>query len=246
MASGPVNGDTPSVFGGGEQLSGRNALRVAAVAALGGLMFGYDSAVINGAVAAIQRHFGISNASLGFAVASALLGAAAGAMIGSCVLVAGTLGVIAGGVFGDWLLRRGRATGRLDAAMLAMLFGAAGAAWYPLQSSAPAIAAGFMLAMFGAFMVIGCAGAALLDITPNRLRGQATAVLFFVTSVLGIGLGPTAVALVTDQVFGYPEAVGQALAIVPGMAFLLAGLCFLAARAPYCRSCLATQALQAR
>ncbi len=172
--------------------------------------------------------------------------AAAGAMIGSCVLVAGTLGVIAGGVFGDWLLRRGRATGRLDAAMLAMLFGAAGAAWYPLQSSAPAIAAGFMLAMFGAFMVIGCAGAALLDITPNRLRGQATAVLFFVTSVLGIGLGPTAVALVTDQVFGYPEAVGQALAIVPGMAFLLAGLCFLAARAPYCRSCLATQALQAR
>ena len=81
VANGPVNCDTPYFFDGGEQPFGRSAMRGAAVAALGGLMFGYDSAVINGAVAAIQRHFGIGNASLGFAVASALLGAAAGAMI---------------------------------------------------------------------------------------------------------------------------------------------------------------------
>src|SRR5262249_1722712 len=55
-------------------------VRIASVAALGGLLFGYDSAVINGAVQAIQDHFHIGNATLGFAVASALLGAAAGAM----------------------------------------------------------------------------------------------------------------------------------------------------------------------
>ncbi len=55
-------------------------MRIASVAALGGLLFGYDSAVINGAVDAIQRTFEIDNAKLGFAVASALLGAAAGAM----------------------------------------------------------------------------------------------------------------------------------------------------------------------
>ncbi|MGB8407380.1 MAG: sugar porter family MFS transporter [Mycobacterium sp.] len=60
--------------------SGRSAVRIASVAALGGLLFGYDSAVINGAVKSIQEHFAISNASLGVAVASALLGAAVGAM----------------------------------------------------------------------------------------------------------------------------------------------------------------------
>ncbi|GAB5903390.1 sugar porter family MFS transporter [Mycobacteroides chelonae] len=60
--------------------SGRSALRIASVAALGGLLFGYDSAVINGAVQAIQDEFAIRDAELGFAVASALLGAAAGAM----------------------------------------------------------------------------------------------------------------------------------------------------------------------
>ncbi|MCX6480320.1 MAG: MFS transporter, partial [Mycobacterium sp.] len=75
---GPV-GDVPSVFDD-EEFSGRGVVRIASVAALGGLLFGYDSAVINGAVASIQSHFGINNASLGFAVASALLGAAAGAM----------------------------------------------------------------------------------------------------------------------------------------------------------------------
>ena len=60
--------------------SGGTAIRIASVAALGGLLFGYDSAVINGAVESIQEEFGIGNAELGFAVASALLGAAAGAM----------------------------------------------------------------------------------------------------------------------------------------------------------------------
>jgi sugar porter (SP) family MFS transporter len=61
--------------------SGR-VVRIASVAALGGLLFGYDSAVINGAVAALQDEFHIDNKTLGFAVASALLGAALGAMTG--------------------------------------------------------------------------------------------------------------------------------------------------------------------
>ncbi|MCG7596097.1 sugar porter family MFS transporter [Mycobacterium sp. PSTR-4-N] len=77
---GPV-GEGPEIFAEGEDFSsGKTAVRIASVAALGGLLFGYDSAVINGAVDSIQEDFGIGNAELGFAVASALLGAAAGAM----------------------------------------------------------------------------------------------------------------------------------------------------------------------
>ena len=60
--------------------TGAAATRIASVAALGGLLFGYDSAVINGAVQAIQKDFHINDATLGFAVASALLGAALGAV----------------------------------------------------------------------------------------------------------------------------------------------------------------------
>src|ERR1700735_4978118 len=77
---GPPVDDSASPITDEDFSSGGTAVRIASVAALGGLLFGYDSAVINGAVASIQEAFNINNASLGFAVASALLGAAAGAM----------------------------------------------------------------------------------------------------------------------------------------------------------------------
>ncbi|MGV0853524.1 sugar porter family MFS transporter [Mycolicibacterium phlei] len=81
MSHGPVGDDTPSIYGDDDSTSsGLSAVRIASVAALGGLLFGYDSAVINGAVDALQKHFAISNFTLGVAVASALVGAAFGAL----------------------------------------------------------------------------------------------------------------------------------------------------------------------
>jgi sugar porter (SP) family MFS transporter len=79
MTHGPV-GDASSGLDYEESEHSGRVVRIASVAALGGLLFGYDSAVINGAVSAIQDEFGIGNKTLGLAVASALLGAAAGAM----------------------------------------------------------------------------------------------------------------------------------------------------------------------
>ena len=66
------------VFEPGE--SHGTVIRLSLTAALGGFLFGYDSSVINGAVAAITAHFSASAAVLGFTVSSALLGAAAGAL----------------------------------------------------------------------------------------------------------------------------------------------------------------------
>jgi MFS transporter, SP family, sugar:H+ symporter len=54
---------------------------IAAAAAMGGFLFGYDSAVINGAVTGIQKHFNVGANQTGFAVAAALLGSAVGAWI---------------------------------------------------------------------------------------------------------------------------------------------------------------------
>jgi sugar porter (SP) family MFS transporter len=54
---------------------------ICAVAATGGFLFGYDTAVINGTVGALERHFVADPGRLGFAVAAALLGSAVGALI---------------------------------------------------------------------------------------------------------------------------------------------------------------------
>lgn len=79
MTHGPV-GDPASDLDYEESEHSGKVVRIASVAALGGLLFGYDSAVINGAVAALQDEFQINNVVLGSAVASALLGAAVGAL----------------------------------------------------------------------------------------------------------------------------------------------------------------------
>ena len=47
---------------------------------MGGFLFGYDSAVISGAVTGIQKHFAVGNGETALVVSSALLGSAAGAM----------------------------------------------------------------------------------------------------------------------------------------------------------------------
>ena len=52
---------------------------LATTAALGGFLFGYDSAVINGAASAIKSLFGLSDIALGFVVSIALIGSAIGA-----------------------------------------------------------------------------------------------------------------------------------------------------------------------
>lgn len=59
-----------------------SVILIASVAALAGFLFGYDSAVINGATEAIRHQFNVDAGPLGFAVASALVGAAVGAFFG--------------------------------------------------------------------------------------------------------------------------------------------------------------------
>ncbi|MFF4618022.1 sugar porter family MFS transporter [Nonomuraea jabiensis] len=55
---------------------------ITAAAAIGGFLFGYDSAVINGAVVGIRKYFHVGPVEIGFVVAIALLGSAVGAWAG--------------------------------------------------------------------------------------------------------------------------------------------------------------------
>ncbi|MDF0530945.1 sugar porter family MFS transporter [Tsukamurella sp. 8F] len=55
-------------------------IRSAVVASVGGLVFGFDTAVISGAEKQIQEQFGLSDAALGFVVTTALIGTIVGAL----------------------------------------------------------------------------------------------------------------------------------------------------------------------
>ncbi|WP_140170522.1 MFS transporter, partial [Salmonella enterica] len=57
-------------------------LRICAIAALGGILFGYDTAVISGAIGSLTSYFHLSPAETGWAVSSIVIGCIIGALVG--------------------------------------------------------------------------------------------------------------------------------------------------------------------
>ena len=134
-----------------DDAAGKGVVRIASVAALAGFLFGYDSAVINGAVSAIQKQFDVAAGPLGFAVASALLGAAVGA------LLAGRLADRVGRL----------AVMRLAAALF--LVSAVGTAFAP---NLELLIVGRVIGGLGVGMASVIAPAYIAEISPARIRGR--------------------------------------------------------------------------
>ncbi|MFZ5999379.1 MAG: MFS transporter, partial [Bacteroidota bacterium] len=62
-------------------MTSNTALRNSIVAALGGFLFGFDTAVISGVEKSIQTLWSLSDFAHGFTVASALIGTVIGSMV---------------------------------------------------------------------------------------------------------------------------------------------------------------------
>jgi MFS family permease len=63
---------------------------------------------------------------------------------------------------------------------------------------------------------------AILDAVPNRSRGLAMSMSFFLNVALGAGLGPTAVALAGEHVFGAKQGLGPPLVLTVAGGYLFA------------------------
>lgn len=147
-----------------------------------------------------------------------------GIWFGLIVMIFGTLGIVAGGYWADRLRQRGQP----DATMRVGLF--VSLAWFPAGIAAfvvpsPWLALAFLcVAQFFTSAPFGVAPAAIQQIAPPQLRGQASAIYLFVINLVGLGLGPTAVALTTDYVFRDDNMVGWSLLIVACTAHVLSAL----------------------
>jgi hypothetical protein len=82
------------------------------------------------------------------------------------------------------------------------------------------------LLYFFANMASGVGNVSVQAITPSHLRARASAVYLAITGILGLSVGPLAVALLTDRVFGDPKAVNYSIAIVGGLFSVIGGLIF--------------------
>jgi MFS family permease len=159
-----------------------------------------------------------------------------GILMGIILGIAGTAGIVSAGRFSDWLSERGYKDAPMRVGLLAvLLLTPTGIAFYLAPSGNVAMALYVPLVYF-ASAPFGVAPAAIQQIMPNAMRGQASAIYIFFVSVVGLGLGPTAVALVTDYVFHDDYAIRYSLMIVGCVAQLIAALLLWLGMKPFAAS----------
>ena len=162
--------------------------------------------------------------------------AKAGIVYGLIVGICSTLGVVAGGRLADWMAARGRRDATMWVGFIVAVAWFPTGILYPLMSDANLVVLLMIPSAFLASAPFGVAPAAIQQIMPNEMRGQASAVYLFVINLIGLGVGPTAVAMTTDYVFHDDNAVNYALAIVCTIAHVLAGILLWVGRKPFCDS----------
>lgn len=137
---------------------------------------------------------------------------------GLVALITGPIGVNAGGWFADHLYRRGYRDSHMRACLCFALIFVPSSVLVPLMPTPELAVAMLVPSSLGAAGVTATGVAALMMITPNQLRGQTTALYYFVISILGLSVGGAAVGAITDYVFGYEAALRYTLAVVSAAA----------------------------
>jgi MFS family permease len=170
--------------------------------------------------ALFQRNYGWNSAEVGIG-------------FGLIVLIFGTSGAF----FGGWMTDRMAQRGHLDAPLKVAAFGFIGC-WVfgtlsPLMPTATWSLILMAPAMFFINAPFACAGTAIQLLIPNRARAQVTALYVTLITLVGLGIGPMVVGLMTDHLFQDPSQIRYSLAIVVAVACpLMVTLLFVACR-PY-------------
>lgn len=167
-----------------------------------------DYGVLSWTPAMLSRRFGYSPLAIG-------------ASLGTIAIISGVIGTPAGGYITDWCTKRWGAQARPKLAFAIVLFGIFGAPIGFATTSSQALLAVtcwvFVSSVLGIVSI-----ATVLDLLPTESRGFATSTISFSNTIIGLGLGPTLVALASDHIFKSGDAVGLAITMVAAPAILLA------------------------
>jgi MFS family permease len=145
-----------------------------------------------------------------------------GIYYGSITAVFGTLGIVFGGWLAGRLADKGHEDSNMRVGFIAALAHVPLVAIYPLMPSATSVLVMTCPVVFTTAMCFGVAPAAIQQMMPNRMRGQCSAVYLFFVNLIGLGLGPSAVAWFTDYVYQDPEQVGMSLLWIGTISSVLA------------------------
>ena len=160
----------------------------------------------------------------------------AGQVYGWIVAIASTLGIVAGGRMADWMVERGHRDATMRVGLIVSLAWLPCGLLYPLVPNAYWAVALLIPSAFFAAAPFGVSAAAIQQMMPNSMRGQASSIYLFVVNLIGLGIGPSAVAAATDWVFEDDQAVRYSLVSVATFAHLAAAALLWAGIKPFLAS----------
>jgi MFS family permease len=152
----------------------------------------------------------------------AIKASTSGIVVGILVAAAGGIGTLMSGFLSDYWTRRSVSAARLRVAFVGVLLLPAPAVLWPLAHSPQTAYVLLFLTIFALSISQSAAPALIQAIVPNRMRGQAIASYLLLAGLMGIGLGPTLVALATDFAFKDNGALPYSMALTAAPAALLA------------------------
>ncbi|MFW2046822.1 spinster family MFS transporter [Acinetobacter variabilis] len=155
-----------------------------------------------------MRHFGLDASQTGY-------------ILGSIILVANTSGAL----FCGWLIDFFSKRGYSDAAIRAGAIGCAAliipSVLFTQIDNMQLSFALIFVAMFFSTFPIPASAAATQMLTPNQLRSQVSAKFLLISNLIALGVGTTAVALITDRYYENTLMVGNSISIVNAIAGLI-------------------------
>lgn len=157
----------------------------------------------------------------------------AGTWFGLTYLIFGPLGTYCGARLAERLESRGYRDAHMRYTMLAALAMTVPATIGPLLPSAPLALAALAPTIFFKCSYYGSTGAVLQLVTPNQMRAQVTALQIFFGNIVGMTVGASAIAALTDFVFSDDAAVRYSLAIVAAVFCPAGALVLRACLRPY-------------
>lgn len=133
-----------------------------------------------------------------------------GGWLGGIILVQGILGSILGGLVADWGHKSGRRGGLLIGGVAAAIVGVP-AALFPVMPDVTGFAVMIGLLMLAGTVTGAVTSVALTVFLPNELRGLSIGAFIAIAGLIGFGVAPTLVTLVSS-LLGGERLLAQALA----------------------------------
>lgn len=139
-----------------------------------------------------------------------------GFRFGLVMLIAAPAGVLLGGALGDWWTNRGIRDAYPRVLLLAAILTAPFVILSQVVESALATFAAIGIVQFVVSLVIGIGPATIQTIASADIRARVSAVYVFVVNIVGLGVGPVAVGVMSDGVFSGEGSVLTSLGVFSG------------------------------